>query len=222
MDGRWSTLNDGLSRYNWLKNNHFRVSLPSRCTFCAGVTGGAPVCEPCFLGLPWRRHTRLRGATEVHASFHYEFPIVECLGRAKLGGDCGLARQLGHWLAARPAFTGADIDVVCPVPLAWSRAILRGYNQALEIAKPVAAVLGRPLHAAALRRQPGPPQRGLGRDARQRNLIGRFVAATDLVGLRVLVVDDVTTTGATFREARRALLAAGAASVTAWAVAAVD
>lgn len=222
MDGRRSTLNDAFRRYNWLKNNRFRVSLPARCTFCAGVTDGAPVCESCLADLPWRRHTRLRGATEVHASFHYEFPIVECLGRAKLGGDCGLARQLGHWLAARPAVVGADIDVVCAVPLAWSRAVLRGYNQALEIAKPVAAVLARPLHAAALRRRPGLPQRGLGRAARQRNLVGRFVAATDLVGLRILVVDDVTTTGATFREARRALLAAGAASVTAWAVAAVD
>lgn len=222
MDGRQSTLNEASARYNWLKINRFRASLPGRCTFCAGITDGAPVCEPCFADLPWRRHSQLRGATEIHASFHYEFPVVQCLGRAKLGGDCGLARQLGCWLAARPAVGAAEIDVVCAVPLAWPRAILRGYNQALEIAKPVAAVLERPLHAAALRRRPGPPQRGLSRAARQRNLVGRYVAATDVAGLRVLVIDDVTTTGATFREARRALLAAGAAGVIAWAVAAVD
>lgn len=222
MDRRWSTLIEGLLRDNWLKINRFRSLLPTRCTFCAGATRGLSVCAACTADLPWRAYMRLGGAQEIHASFRYAFPIVESIGRAKLGGDCGLARQLGLLMATRPPVLGSEVDVVCAVPLGWRRAVGRGYNQALELARPIASVLGCPLWPSALRRDEGPPQRGLGRHARARNLVGHFSAVGAVAGRRMLVVDDVTTTGATFREARRALLAAGAASVLAWAAAAVD
>lgn len=222
MDGRWSTLIEGYQRYNWLKLNHFLGGLPSRCALCGDYTHGVVVCAGCVADLPWRPVPRLRGRHEIHATFRYAFPLVECIGRAKLGGDCGLARQIGEWMALRPVVGREAIDVVCAVPLPWRRAVLRGYNQALEMAKPVAAVLERPLLPAALARHGGTPQRGLGRERRLDNVAGSFTATARVAGQRVLVIDDVTTTGASLREAMRALRAAGAARVIAWAAAAVD
>ncbi|HMM74539.1 MAG TPA: phosphoribosyltransferase family protein [Gammaproteobacteria bacterium] len=222
MDGRWSKLIEGLGPYNRLKINHFSAWLPARCVLCAETTRGPTLCRGCLGDLPWRGHSKLRAAGELHASFHYAFPIVECIGRAKLGGDCGLARQLGGWMAARPVPAAQACEIVCAVPQHWRRAIGRGYNQALEIAKPIAAALGRPLWTDVLKRSAGAPQRGLGRGARLRNLSGHMRAGAAVAGRRVLVIDDVTTTGATFREAARALRAAGAATVVCWAAAAVD
>ncbi len=220
MNVRWSKLIEGLGRYNWPRIDH--LWLPARCVLCAAPTRGATLCDACLQGLPWHQHSLLQGPAEIHASFHYAFPIVECIGRAKLGGDCGLARELGRWMAARPVLPAQQIDAVCAVPQHWRRAIGRGYNQALEIAKPIALTLERPLWADALHRTAGEPQRGLGRSARLRNIAGRMAADARVAGRRVLIVDDVTTTGATFREAARALRAAGAAEVVAWAAAAVD
>ncbi len=159
---------------------------------------------------------------DLHASFHYTFPILGCIGRAKLGGNCGLAQQIGRWMATRPVVAAAACELVCAVPQHWRRAVARGYNQALEIARPIASACGRPLWTEVLKRSPGIPQRGLGRTTRLRNVTGHMRADARVAGRRVLVIDDVTTTGATFREAARALRAAGAARVVCWAAAAVD
>ena len=222
MDRRWSKLIEALDRNNWLIINHFRALLPARCVLCAAATRDEVLCRACQTDLPWRSPSRVTGALEIHASFRYAFPIVECIGRAKLAGDCGLARQLGVWMATRPPLQGSAFDLICAVPLHWRRAILRGYNQALEIAKPIATALRRPLWPRALIRRAGMAQRSLGRAQRQGNVVGLFVADAAVTGRRVLVIDDVTTTGATLKEATRALRAAGAAAVTAWVAAAVD
>ncbi|MCC7122241.1 MAG: ComF family protein [Gammaproteobacteria bacterium] len=222
MRGHWSTLIEGLKPYNWLKISHLGRWLPARCILCATPTAGCTLCDACIDDLPWRLPASATRAPRVQASFDYAFPIIECIGRAKLGGDCGLAREIGGWMATRPVAAAFACDVVVAVPQHWRRAVARGYNQALEMAKPVAAMLGRPVSAGALRRAVGTPQRGLGRRARERNIAGRMTADRCVDGLRVLVIDDVTTTGATFREAERALGAAGAATVVCWAAAAVE
>ena len=132
------------------------------------------------------------------------------------------AREIGCWMALRPAVATGAIEAVCPVPQHWRRAAARGYNQALEIARPIAAALNAPLFPAGLSRRRGEPQRGLARRERLVNVAGRMSADPRLAALRVLVVDDVTTTGATMREAFRALRASGAREVIGWAAAAVD
>lgn len=222
MDGRWSKLIEGLKPYNWSRIKQCRAWLPARCVLCAGATPGLVLCAGCMDDLPWRTSSRLKSGDEVHASFRYAFPIVECIGRAKLGGDCGLAGQLGRWMAARPPNSASACEVVCAVPQHWRRTIGRGYNQALEIARPIASSCRLPLWTDVLKRSAGTPQRGLGRAARLRNLAGHMRAEARIAGRHVLVIDDVTTTGATFREAIRALRAAGAAGIVCWAAAAVD
>ncbi len=128
----------------------------------------------------------------------------------------GRAEHLGVALSAPLAELcrewSGEVDVVTPVPLAWTRLLVRGYNQAEAIARPLAGTLGLPSRRL-LRRRPRQRQARLGRAARRRNLQGAFAAIRVPPGVRVLLVDDVMTTGATLAEAARALVGAGAAGV---------
>lgn len=133
-----------------------------------------------------------------------------------------LARHLeplvAPWLAAPPA---PAIDRVIPVPLHWTRRLLRGYNQAERIARPLAALCGLRFASPLRRIRWTPPQTTLDRDARRRSQRRSFRVGTgaDLEGTSVLLVDDVTTTGATLRAAAAVLRRAGARRVIAVAAA---
>lgn len=108
-------------------------------------------------------------------------------------------------------------DAIVPVPLHWRRRLARGYNQAERIAHPLAARLGLPLLPALRRTRPTPPQTSLGKADRLANLHRAFRVPHPrrLNRLRLLLVDDVATTGATLDAAATALRRAGASSVTA-------
>jgi len=111
-------------------------------------------------------------------------------------------------------------DVLVPVPLHSRRQRARGYNQSLLLAREVSRRLDLPLAAGALvRRRDTPPQaKAAEADARRRNVADAFDCRTGAVaGRRVLLVDDVTTTGATLDACARVLLAQGGAS-SVWAV----
>jgi ComF family protein len=137
----------------------------------------------------------------------------------KFGRAEHLGEALAEILAARCLDFAERVDVVTPVPLAWTRLVVRGYNQAEAIARPLARALTRPCRPL-LRRRPRPRQALLSRDERRRNLRGAFAARARLpAGTRVLLVDDVMTTGATLLAAAAALRHAGAASVHAAVVA---
>ncbi len=134
-----------------------------------------------------------------------------------LGGHLAtaLANGLGNELGG---LCGIDcLDCVVPVPLHWRRRLTRGYNQAEQIARPLAARLGLPCTPLLSRSRATPPQSLLGREGRLANLRKAFrVPRPERVrGLRILLVDDVATTGATLDAAARALRNAGAAAVTA-------
>src|SRR5205823_1833243 len=115
-------------------------------------------------------------------------------------------------LAARPL----AVDALVPVPLDAARVRERGYNQAALLAAPVAAALDVPLAPTWLRRtRPTRPQVGLSARERRVNVRGAFTCPEPaaVAGQRVLVVDDVMTTGATLEACAEALVAAGAAGV---------
>ena len=128
-----------------------------------------------------------------------------------LGGH--LAAALAKGLGSR--LTG--FDRVVPVPLHWRRRLARGYNQAERIARPLAGLLGLPCGLLLSRSRATPPQSLLGKAGRLANLRKAFrVPRPERVrGLRILLVDDVATTGATLDAAAAALKNAGAAAVTA-------
>ncbi len=113
--------------------------------------------------------------------------------------------------------------MVVPIPLHWWRYLRRGYNQAAAIARPIAAEFDLPLSGALRRRRATPAQSRLSRAERRCNLLDAFALWPGLASTcerrRVLLVDDVVTTGATLQAAAACLRQAGAASVTALTIA---
>lgn len=133
----------------------------------------------------------------------------------KYRGVVALAEPMGRALAGAVRVWGVAADVVAPVPLHWRRQRSRGYNQSAEMGKVAAAALALPFEPALLRRiRPAPPQvRSGGLEDRRRNVEGAFAARCDAAGRRVLLVDDVATTGATMAACATALRTAGAAQI---------
>lgn len=196
--------------------------VPRRCVFCNAPSGRHLVCMPCIGDLPWLPPA-FSGAG-FFAALAYEYPVDRLVQGAKFHRRLHHARALGELLgmalAARPRPPpGAAPELLLPVPLHRQRLVERGYNQTLEIARPVAERMGLVLAPSLARRVVATAgQTGLSRAARRRNLRGAFVA-DGCAGRRVAILDDVITTGSTAAALLRALRRAGAASVEVWAVA---
>jgi ComF family protein len=138
--------------------------------------------------------------------------------RLKYGDRLDLASTLAGWMARAGAELLADADLLVPVPMHRGRVWKRRFNQAALLADGIARRSGKRVDAFALtRKRPTRPQVGLTRAERQVNLSGAFAVVEEakprIAGLRVLLVDDVLTTGATANAAARALLRGGAAAV---------
>lgn len=161
--------------------------------------------------------------TRVVAPFLYAAPLDRWLPRFKFHHDLAAGRLLSH-LMLEACSAAPRPDALIPVPLHRMRLRSRGYDQALELAKPLARALSLPLRTDVLsRRRATAAQSSLHATARQGNLRGAF-AVTPATGegplpAHVALIDDVMTTGATLHAAARALLDAGIARVDAWACA---
>ncbi|MFV0347088.1 MAG: ComF family protein [Halodesulfovibrio sp.] len=147
----------------------------------------------------------------------YQKDLRHGMLRFKFHGALEQGAVLGELLAARCLENRAAIgtpDAIVPVPLHRGRLHERGYNQTLELARPVATALGVPLMQHLLRRTAATPhQIGLSKEQRNRNLQGAFAADEAARGKSILLVDDIMTTGATIQAAVRCLRAGGADAV---------
>lgn len=207
------------------------------CVLCDAPTTGTWACKECASELPYLPRARCAvcavplasGATcgaclerppafdGIFAVLAYDFPVDALIHAFKYGGRLELAPALGEAFAAAGA---PAADVLVPMPLAPRRLRERGFNQALELARFVSRRHGIPILPGACRRvSDTPPQAALPWRERARNVRGAFVCDTALNGLRVAVVDDVVTTGATLNEIARTLREVGAVSVVGWALA---
>jgi ComF family protein len=181
----------------------------ARCVVCALPLTSAAVCGACL--------DRPPSYDSVSAAYAYAFPVDALIHAYKYGGDLSLAPLLASALvrAPRPA-----VDAIIPMPLAPARLRERGFNQAHELARYLGRVLRLPVVANGCRKvTETPPQAALPWKERARNVRGAFVCDVDLAGLRVAIVDDVMTTGATLNELARNLKHAGALHVSGWVVA---
>jgi ComF family protein len=190
-------------------------SLPriaSACPVCGLPSPGRATCRACVVRPP--------PFCATVAAWAYEFPVDRLVHAFKYGGRLALAEPLAAaTIAALAARTGALPDVVLALPLAPARQRERGFNQAHEIARRVAAGIGRPLVPGLSRPRDAPPQAALAWSERSRNVRSAFVGNPLLAGRRVAIVDDVMTTGATLAAAAVAARRAGAVDVEAWVVA---
>lgn len=197
-----------------------------RCAGCALVlpAKAGPRCGRCLReSPPWSRAT---------AALDYGYPWDRLLTSLKFheGLDllpwatATLAAAIGQSLDGHDGHGSSAAERVLPVPLAGARLRERGYNQAWELARGVAAARALPAGAGWLDRLIDTPhQLALPRAQRVANMRGAFAVTRAgreaLAGRRVALVDDVLTTGATLTEATRTLLAAGVAQVEVWVLA---
>ncbi len=200
---------------------------PPRCAACDAPLGRATALCPTCAGTVRRAPVAAaRGPIEVVvAAALYGGAVEVAVRRLKYDKRPDLARPLGHLVRAALRDAGVRADVVVPVPLHPRRLAERGYNQAALLAAHVADELDAPHAARALARvRPTLQQARCDRDARLANVDGAFAARPGAVlsGLRVALVDDVITTGATLSACAGALRAAGAASVVAVVLARAD
>jgi len=187
-----------------------RLASP-RCPRCALASPHGAVCGRCLSATPRYDQTL--------AALAYEFPADALIHAFKFRGELALAPLMSH-LLLKEIPSSARVDMVVPVPLSAKRLRERGYNQALELARPIAARLGARLDFGVCERaREAPPQTELPWAERAKNVRGAFRCTRALAGASVAVVDDVMTTGATLDELAGTLKAAGAARVVNWVVA---
>lgn len=218
-----------------------RWLLAPRCLLCAEPGAeGRDLCRRCTDALPWNRSACARcglplsvpaaacGACLMHpppfaataAAFVYAFPIDRLLPRLKFHADLAAGAVLADVMTR--AFDPADRpDVLVPVPLHRSRLRQRGYDQALELCRPLARSLGLPLRTDLLRRiRATDAQSELDAKHRRDNLRGAFACVTTReLPRHIALFDDVMTTGSTVQEAASALRRAGVERVDVWVLA---
>lgn len=224
----------------WLSALH-QWLLPWRCLLCgdAGVNG-VDLCTDCAAEVPRNTHCCQRCALPLPLSaplcgrcqrkpppwdaawapFRYAWPLDRLETRFKFSADLAAGRVLATmWQReARPA----DLpQLIVPVPLHRRRLRERGYNQAFELAKPLARALGIPCrHDVLQRARHTEAQTGLDAVERRRNLRKAFeLRARTSLPTHVAVLDDVFTTGTTLTECTRMLKHAGVERVDVWALA---
>lgn len=203
---------------------------------CAGRGARCGLCAGCRADLPWLRTACQRCALPLStdtvcgaclqapppqdlavAVFDYRAPLDFMIRRLKFRRDLAWARVLGGLMAEEiPRRCGERVDAIVPVPLHRSRLAERGYNQALELARPLARRLGVPLvWDLCIRSRSTAEQTALDAEARRANVRAAF-AVRGAPPATVAIVDDVLTTGSTVAALTLALRRAGAKRVLAW------
>jgi ComF family protein len=178
------------------------------CPLCGHPYAGAGLCPECRLR---PSHLDAIAATAVFGG-----PLRQAIHRFKYGDGHALAPILGARLVETWRQRGLTADRVIPVPLHAQRLAERGYNQSALLARVLAAGVGAPLDETLLvRRRATEQQALLNAVQRRKNVYEAFVCQGSAAGLRIVLVDDVCTTGSTLEASAAALRAAGAASVSA-------
>ena len=229
VDGVWRKVQFALLPPHCLLCGHRGASQRDLCEACeAEIVRNRICCPRC--ALPLETPAPLCGEclerpppfTAAVAPFVYAHPLDMLTTRLKFGRSLAAGRVLGElWIDALRDVQPALPHALVPVPLHADRLRERGYNQALELARPLAQALRIPLRDDLLERvRATSAQSNLDATERRKNLRGAFSVAPDAaLPEHVGVVDDVMTTGATLRECARTLLRAGVERVDVWALA---
>jgi len=180
---------------------------PPFCERCGDSQKANGICARCVAAPP--------GYTALRSWASFNGPLRNAIHRLKYGRDVALGEVLARPMINYLKQTGWKVDIVVPVPMSLSRRAERGYNQAALLARPIALSFGLEYRSRALRKtRETRSQVGLSLGERQANVRGAFEADRRVVsGKQILVVDDVTTSGATLNACARALRVAGAREI---------
>ena len=219
------------------------VALPPLCPSCREPLGdGAGLCAACWsklslieppycarLGIPFTYDPgpgllSMEAIADppaydrARAAVRYDEIARSLVIGFKYGDRLDLAPMLGQWMARAGRELLADADALMPVPLHWRRLWARRFNQSAALAGAISGISGVPvLHGALKRVRATPQQVGLSKEQRADNVQGAFRVPAEykaeIAGRRLVLVDDVLTSGATVDTCARALLRAGAAHV---------
>lgn len=236
-----------LATWQWLCSTACQLDaavMPVRCAFC-GVDcrpGEDAVCKGCKVELPAIENAcqgcaapLLTAASNARrcadcqldpgpfrmalAPFSYEFPLDAAIRMFKFRRRLHYAHAFGALLCGAFSELPEDIDALLPVPLHWRRHGFRGFNQAIELCKPLRRMTGLPEVRTVRRKRFTQYQSGLSSGERRRNLRDAFVVRGTLAFRHVLIIDDVITTGETTRQLAKVVLAAGAKEASVLALA---
>ena len=226
----------------WLQECGERL-LPQSCLLCqqGNVISHLSLCQNCYQQLPWLGPACPVCANAYAANANHSQPCGQCLKKAPpfhtIHSALRYATPIDHWVAAlkfQQKLVYARVlsallletllplqttkpDVIIPMPLHSQRLCERGYNQSLEIARPIAKKLAIPLALDECRRiLPTAPQASMPAAERRKNVRNAFWISPTLKGKRVVIVDDVVTTTSTIRELARVLRLAGAIRIDVW------
>jgi len=216
------------------------VALPQLCAACREPIGGEGLCAACWsklsciappycerLGIPFP-YDPGPGVVSIEAiadppayrraraAVRYGDVASILVHALKYGDRLDLAPLMGRWMANAGRALVADTDAIVPVPLHWRRHWARRFNQAEALAGMIAKETGAAVAHSALKRVKSTPQQvGLSRSERALNVQGAFRVPSEgeVAGRRLLLVDDVLTTGSTLDACARTLLRAGAGQV---------
>ena len=199
-----------LTAIRQLATSMLELLLPRKCVGCGSA--GAFLCDRCIAETPRAADTTGAGLQLVLAPFEMKGAAQKAVHRLKYSGVRGLASPMGAAMAQHLQRHGVAPDVIVPVPLHPSRQRERGYNQAELLAREAGRWLGVPVDAGLLARteSAGPQARSASREERMANVAGAFKARREAIGKSIVIVDDVTTTGATLQECAAVLRQAGA------------
>jgi ComF family protein len=219
------------------------VALPPLCPACRDPVGdGAGLCGPCWaklspierpfcerLGIPFtydpgpgllsmQAIANPPAYTRARAAVRYDDVARTMVHAFKYGDRTDLAPVMASWMARAGTDLLAETDLIVPVPLHWRRLWARRFNQAAALSHLIAGQTGLPVSITALKRARTTPQQiGLSKSERAANVQGAFRVdaggRAELAKRRILLVDDVLTSGATADTCARALLRAGARQV---------
>jgi ComF family protein len=227
--------------YQWI-NNTLSEWLPQACVLCGHGSQHRALCPDCIRDLPRFTATAcsqcglpldisvrpaLCGHCQQHAPaydhvisrFAYAQPISQLVTNLKFRGHLHLARLFGELLAESIGSNDTKIQALLPVPLHPGRLRQRGFNQALEIARPLARSLDLPVITDAVSRiRNTQPQSTQTATQRASNIRGAFHLSKTPAYSHIAIVDDVMTSGHTVDEIAKLLRAAGVEQIEVWCV----
>lgn len=197
---------------------------PPRCPFCRAILKDHEklICRACADSLPWTpegaQKQMLRHAAGCVSPLYYEGKVRRSLLRYKFEGMSVYAPKYAQIMAECIEANDLSFDLIGWVPLSRKRLKKRGYDQAMLLAQELSALFQTPCPQLLEKTADNPPQSGTGSaEKRRANVSGvyRIVDPLSVRDQRVLLVDDIVTTGATLNECARVLKAAGAKTVCA-------